>query len=111
MPWRDKRNGFLHWIFRRWFPAPSTRGPLPQPQVSPEDARRAKLAEFQSALGITYDVAIIIAGNFPLPGLQSVIGLVDYVKGLRQVMSNKCILRTVHPDQADDILYQGKDRK
>ena len=36
-------------------------------------------------LGITHDVAKIVASNSPVPSLQSVIGLVGYVKTLRDV--------------------------
>ena len=57
-----------------------------RPSQTSEDTRRSKPADrLKGALGITYDVAKIVAGNFPLPGLQSMIGLVDYIRTLREV--------------------------
>jgi hypothetical protein len=94
---------FFHGIFRRRLATSSTEsialgGPTSPPSASPpqepplnpqqtsENARHNKPADrLKGALGITYDVAKIVAGNFPLPGLQSMIGLVDYVKELHDV--------------------------
>ena len=57
-----------------------------RPSQTSEDTRRSKPADrLKGALGITYDVAKIVAGNFPLPGLRSMIGLVDYIRTLREV--------------------------
>lgn len=66
--------------------------PLSQPRETPDEARPTKPADLlMGALGITYDVAKIVAGNFPLPGLQSVVGLVDYVRTLREVRYNRTL--------------------
>ena len=62
------------------------QGPPSQPPQTSEDTQRSGPADrLKGALGITYDVAKIVAGNFPLPGLQSMIGLVDYIRTLREV--------------------------
>ena len=62
------------------------QGQPSQPPQTSEDTQRSKSADrLKGALGITYDVAKIVAGNFPLPGLRSMIGLVDYIRTLREV--------------------------
>ena len=62
------------------------QGQPSQPPQTSEDTQRSKSADrLKGALGITYDVAKIVAGNLPLPGLQSMIGLVDYIRTLREV--------------------------
>ena len=67
-------------------PSGPPREPPSQPQQHPEVVGPSQPVDLlKGALGITYDVAKIVASNFPLPGLQSVIGLVDYVKALREV--------------------------
>ena len=54
--------------------------------VAAEDDGGDNAVRLKDFVGITYNLAKIIAGNFPLPGLQSLIALIDYVKNLHEVM-------------------------
>jgi len=72
------------------FPPPS--GPPSEPGLQDQHiavdslhSKRERADLLKGALGITYDVAKIVVGNFSVPGLPSVIGLVDYVRKLREV--------------------------
>jgi hypothetical protein len=72
-------------------PSVRLREPPSQPErtqnnANPTDDERSKITErLVGALSIGYDIAKIVAENFPLPGLESVIELADYIKTLRQV--------------------------
>lgn len=65
----------------------SWKEPRLRRQQTAENAMQTKQGAdlLKGVLGITYDVAKIVASNFAVPGLPSVIGLVDYIRKLREV--------------------------
>ena len=91
-------------------PAISPRPSRP-PHGSPSRSRRTSQGSqhaeqthlLKGASCIIYDTVELAAGNYPLPGLESIIGLVNYLKELREVMPGSASRITY---RADNILRQ-----